>query len=700
MKIRYSLITLTLLFIQTISATPDNIVSLEKQLLTLSSQERLPLLAELTEYYSTEAPQKAENYGKEALELLSQFPDTATSLLVGHYLSDAFITIGKDDLAAELIYPNEKLALAEGTLKQQAVAITDVAALLVRRDHNYDQAIIYETKSLKISEQLNDGYNIGISLNRIGLSHYYNVNYDEALVFFVKALEQVDYVKEAIAAYTYSNIALIHMQYAEWDKALVYYHKALAHAEQFNKMYVISEQFINTGIAYQMKEDFDKAIEYYEKAAVLQKTIDDKDSSMQINHRLGRIHRIRKNYPQALQYLNKALTSAKEMKRKVDIIQIEMQLGVVYSRMKDYHLSMQHLQTALQRALELKDKQSIIDAHMSVSNTHKLLGDYQKAYEHLSSHYKLKIERSNKGRLDKIAELEEKYKADQRESEIQRLTQTKKLEELEFQQQRIFAAGLIGLVLLITGFLFYRQSQKRKLVTERASMMAELMDQKNKMLAEVTHDLRTPLTTIKMQLEALEDGALPHTDKSYSSLQKKLSSLNQMVGDLYQLSLVETGSLVLNKQDIVINHVLCDAVESFQPLANKAQLTLTFCDQAQAELEVNADAGRLTQVFNNLLKNSIRYTDPQGKIEVLIAVAANEVVITFEDSSPGVADNELNQLFTRLFRAEATRERAANGSGLGLSIVSSIIMAHGGQVYAEHASLGGVRIVVKLPIVD
>jgi two-component system sensor histidine kinase BaeS len=200
-----------------------------------------------------------------------------------------------------------------------------------------------------------------------------------------------------------------------------------------------------------------------------------------------------------------------------------------------------------------------------------------------------------------------------------------------------------------------------------------------------------------MQLEALEDGALEHSEKSYSSLQKKLGNLNHMVGNLYQLSLVESDSLVLNKQDVLIGPIVAESIESFQSLAHKAKLSISYQQNTDENIFINADAERLLQVFNNLLKNSIRYTDSNGEIKVSLFADINDVLITFEDTSPGVTDKDIAYLFNRLYRAEKTKALSSSGSGLGLSIVNSMVNAHDGKVTAEHSSLGGLNITVKLP---
>jgi len=235
------------------------------------------------------------------------------------------------------------------------------------------------------------------------------------------------------------------------------------------------------------------------------------------------------------------------------------------------------------------------------------------------------------------------------------------------------------------------------LSSDLSEKLNQLMDQKNKMLADVTHDLRTPLTNIKMQLEAMEDGALEPSEKSYSSLQNKLGDLNLMVGDLYQLSLVESGRLALNKQDIDIDSLIKESIESFQHLAIKAKLSMAYQNLAESRLMVHADTGRLLQAFNNLLKNSIRYTDPQGQIKLSLSSDDTNIVVVIEDTLPGVTNNDLAHLFDRLYQAQNTKYRSRSGSGLGLSIVESIINGHGGRVSANHSNLGGLSITVKLP---
>lgn len=255
---------------------------------------------------------------------------------------------------------------------------------------------------------------------------------------------------------------------------------------------------------------------------------------------------------------------------------------------------------------------------------------------------------------------------------------------------------IVNFVILPAAFIAMGLFTVFILASDLSERLAKLMEQKNKMLADVTHDLRTPLTNIKMQLEAMEDGALEPSEKSYSSLQKKLGNLNLMVGDLYHLSLMEADSLILNKQDVAINTILTESVESFQALAMRSKLKLDIV-ASDEPLMVHADKGRLLQVFNNLIKNSVRYTDSNGQIRVSIASEQDDAVVIFEDTAPGVSDADLAYLFNRLYQAENTKNRSKSGSGLGLSIVESIVNAHDGTVDASHSKLGGLCVFVRLP---
>jgi len=118
------------------------------------------------------------------------------------------------------------------------------------------------------------------------------------------------------------------------------------------------------------------------------------------------------------------------------------------------------------------------------------------------------------------------------------------------------------------------------------------------------------------------------------------------------------------------------------------------------EIVVDADPDRLAQVFGNLLQNTLRYTATPASLRVGLAVEGREARIDWEDSSPGVGDEDLERLTERLYRVDASRSSSSGGSGLGLAIVQAIVHAHGGRMQAAHSSLGGLRWRIWLPLSD
>ena len=141
-----------------------------------------------------------------------------------------------------------------------------------------------------------------------------------------------------------------------------------------------------------------------------------------------------------------------------------------------------------------------------------------------------------------------------------------------------------------------------------------------------------------------------------------------------------------------------NTIEIFQPRLNDHKLSMDINLSAGAGLKILADQERLQQLFANLLENSLRYTEPGGRLEVRTENSDSQLVIHFLDSEPGVAEGDLKNLFDRLYRVESSRNRAVGGAGLGLSICRNIVEAHGGNIEAKQSPHGGLWINISLPL--
>ncbi|RLM23916.1 two-component system sensor histidine kinase BaeA [Brenneria alni] len=229
-----------------------------------------------------------------------------------------------------------------------------------------------------------------------------------------------------------------------------------------------------------------------------------------------------------------------------------------------------------------------------------------------------------------------------------------------------------------------------------ASALEKNEQSRRAFMADVSHELRTPLAVLRGELEALQDGVRQPDAGSLLSLQAEVTTLTKLVDDLHQLALSDRGALVYRKSAVDAVQLLHIAIAAFNERYQKKHITLMTDFPVQAS--VFGDPDRLLQLFNNLLENSLRYTDEQGKLEIRAAPRQKRLMITWQDSAPGVTDEQLTLIFERFYRAESSRNRASGGSGLGLAICNNIVEAHGGRLYAEHSPLGGLLITVELPL--
>nr|WP_294866574.1 ATP-binding protein [uncultured Pseudogulbenkiania sp.] len=243
-------------------------------------------------------------------------------------------------------------------------------------------------------------------------------------------------------------------------------------------------------------------------------------------------------------------------------------------------------------------------------------------------------------------------------------------------------------------------------------------------MADISHELRTPLAVLRGELEAMEDGVRTPTPEALKSLQAEVSTLSKLVDDLYELSLADVGALSYHMEVFDPVDVLQQALNAFGERLQGRSIRLETrlppgggwtieADPQRLQgrsirLEtrlppgggwtIEADPQRLLQLFNNLLENVVRYTDPGGRLRVSVSRDGECLRIDFQDSEPAVPAEALPQLFERLYRVESSRNRASGGAGLGLALCRSIVEAHGGTIEARPSPLGGLWISLTFPL--
>lgn len=226
--------------------------------------------------------------------------------------------------------------------------------------------------------------------------------------------------------------------------------------------------------------------------------------------------------------------------------------------------------------------------------------------------------------------------------------------------------------------------------------LAQSEQTRRQWVADISHELRTPIAVLQAELEAMEDGVRALDKAALKRLINHSARLKHLVNDLYELSLTDLGGMTYRKNAMDLGVLLQDAVSSMQPQFALHQIDLSLVMQTP-NLSFFGDQNRLQQLFTNLLKNSLQYTNAPGKTQVSLNLANSKAIIVIEDTAPGVAKEHHAKLFDRLYRADSSRNRATGGAGLGLSICKNIVAAHDGQISIDDSDLGGLKITITLP---
>ena len=212
------------------------------------------------------------------------------------------------------------------------------------------------------------------------------------------------------------------------------------------------------------------------------------------------------------------------------------------------------------------------------------------------------------------------------------------------------------------------------------------------LIANIAHELRTPVTNVKAQLEALDSGLIQPGDCS-RTLQVETRVLERLMDDFQQLAVADAGQLQLHIQEIPLLQAIQDVVA---PLIEKADAKLIL--DVPETVVIRADIDRLYQVFGNLMENSVRHRRDGLMIRISGRVVDEDVQIRFADNGPGIDAIHRPYVFERFYRAEESRNRSTGGSGLGLTIVRGIVQAMGGGIRLSEKPGAGTEFVLSFPV--
>jgi two-component system sensor histidine kinase MtrB len=237
---------------------------------------------------------------------------------------------------------------------------------------------------------------------------------------------------------------------------------------------------------------------------------------------------------------------------------------------------------------------------------------------------------------------------------------------------------------------------------QRAASLAASDKTRRQLLADVSHELMTPLTAIRGYTETL---TMPDVVLDEGTRRRYLDVVNQetykleaIIGDLLDVARLEGGGGAMTLSKVPVDELFRRVLDRHHPTIQQKQIEVRV-DVARDADRVRGDAGRLEQALQNLAANAIRHTPAGGALTLSARRSGSRIVLRVQDSGPGISPEHLPHLFDRFYKADASRAgtEVPSGSGLGLSIVQAIVRRHGGDVHASNDASGGAIFEVELP---
>ncbi|KAF7764646.1 hypothetical protein PCIT_b0688 [Pseudoalteromonas citrea] len=513
-----------------------------------------------------------------------------------------------------------------------------------------------ETK-LKISESKKAGtlYAIAVSYSDIG-------NYEKSVEYFKLAYEidkrsaDLSHIGHSLAQLSYNTYKL-----GQFDTAKTYALQAIDAFTATKSQRNVAWAQHNLSLTLTAQKKFEEALILQEQVVnVANKAKGDFHLKSKSLLHLSRIHFLLGNTQQAKQLIKKTLEQAKVHDFWLTQIAATQMLAELYEKENNYV-----------HAYDWQKQLTKLEKQYAQTNLDKELAYVQNSLESL-----------NKDILIKNSQLEH--------SKIQ--TKLSKS-----QNSALIILLLFTIISIVFIFFFLRSLSNKKLLNQKNLYLDQIIMQRNTLFSQIAHDLSTPITAAKLQLEAMQHNISPRDDTNLNRLDNKLGDIHSLINDLAGIALLEEAQFKIALRSQSISEFSAQ-IETDLPLlitSHKYQYSY----QSQTSINtIHIDPVRIRQVISNLINNSIKYTHSPGCITLNMRVTKYALVFIIEDSAPTVSDQHLPHIFDHLYRTPNLATTNIAGHGIGLAIVKQVITLHNGDIKAQKSKLGGLKVSLSLPL--
>ncbi|MEQ8906305.1 tetratricopeptide repeat protein [Ekhidna sp.] len=597
----------------------------------------------------------------------------------------------------KIVYARQAYRLSETATSQSKIMASNKMGVCHGMLGQIDSSKYYFNKSLEASLSSGDSAYISSAYNGLGNLSRITANLEQSLENFLSALDYADAVpNRKWYADILTNISGVYFELKNYEAALVKVLEARAIYEELGDNQNISYSANLLAIVYRALGEFDKAYQYNQEA--LEMLLISNDTSQIIYNYVNTTEILIENgeLNKAAENALKAIELAEKFGDRDPQISSLITLSSIYFRQGKINLAKKYVDRGIEVSMKYNFKSQLPNAYMMQSLIESAKGNHGKSYDWIELREAVNDSIRSKEVSDRISELSVQYETEKKENEIERLSADQEIRELELQQAqtRNLLLGIIAVLFILIGSITYYLYRQRIRINNQLRAVNKTKD---KLFSMIAHDIKNPLSAFKAIAHALEENykSMPEdeVDLFISQLDTTSNKLLDLLQNLLEWSITESGNLRFNPEKIKLKSIVDETTELFQGAIDAKMLNVK--NEVPTDVEVYADYKMLFSIIRNLISNAIKFTKPKGDISIKTKLVDQLLEVSVIDNGKGMTGSQLENIFNK----DSITDK--DGTGLGLIICKEFVEKNGGRMSVESKDGSGTTFKFTLkPILD
>ena len=595
-----------------------------------------------------------------------------------------------DSTITRLLEPYERLSHTP-----RGLYLGNVLATGYLQNDDYTNALELYTEMYNRAVEVENFHMQAATLQNLGITYSAAGDKPMAVEHYMQSLELAEERSDSTTmAVLLNNLGTLNVELENYELAEEYIKEALKIGESLSNLNYVSNSHSSLGILYNSIGRYEKALSHYQTVLDYAEQRGDVYAPVQTKFNIGNVYNSMENYQQAIEYFQESLRLSREYNILPGSYYNNIGLGLAYFEQGDYDRAVEHSRSALDIAEQLSSVDLIRSSLQNLIESLESAGDTTTAYPYLKRYSEITDSLSRTEREEALARQETVLGLRTERENRQLLEQS--LQDQKTITQITYASLFI--IILALGALLYLYSKQKKannLLKEKTAELIEVNDVKDQLLSVLSHDLRTPLASLKGVVFLIREGIFEEKDTSAAlneidyQLQQGINTLSNYL----QWAQNQKGGITANNEEISLKPFVDDAAGEIEKSAVNKDVLVD--NRVQNHTTVIADEQLLRVILRNLLSNAIKYVNGGDKIIIDLIEHEDTAELMIKDTGMGIPEDEKDDLF-KPFTKIKQGTRGEKGTGLGLSITKDFCEKMGGSIRFESRKGEGTTFFISL----